>query len=482
MKTNRKKGVCVWLCVCVLHFFVKTTRGPLSISPEFVCTTPKRAQKMSKQASLTSIFQVAFDNGASAKATFDDVVVETQPPQTRRCSIKTKKGWQCKNRVPLDSKYKLCDDCREIGKKKSQKRLAAFRADPAAQAAVAAQVVVPPGHVRCNHGANTPNWCKRTFSSKSKFKFCDECRASVSKSQQKRTAAFRADASAQAAAANQVVVPPGHVRCSHNANTPNQCKRTFSAKSKFKTCDECREITNKSDKKRRADPEVRAQKAEYDREYAQTPAGKASKKRSDKKPVSKLRKCLYSTLRDAGAQSRTLKELGTLSTNKAVKKHLESTFELWMNWANHGTLRHTDGYKAKWNIGHRIPCAVYSINDFGDARKCFDKRNLFAQDAKENIELRDRLALTNRELLKLKPIWPSEALIKGLDWFKSRFAPANATSHAVLSAKLQAEEEESEDEEEEEEEEESEGESEEEEESESEGEEESESGSESEED
>jgi hypothetical protein len=234
------------------------------------------------------------------------------------------------------------------------------------------------------------------------------------------------------------------VRCSKGANTPGWCRRTFSSKSKVKWCAECRASRNKANKKRLADPKVRAQKAEYDREYYQTPAGKASKKRNDKKqnkkPVSKLRQCLYGALREAGVQSRTLKEVGTLSTNKAVQKHLESTFDRsWMTWDNHGALSHTDGYKQVWHIGHRIPCAVYSLNDLDDARKCFDKRNLFAQDAKENLELGDTLALTDRELLKLKPVWPSEALIKGLDWFKSQFAPANAKSRAVLAAKLKAE-------------------------------------------
>ena len=238
------------------------------------------------------------------------------------------------------------------------------------------------------------------------------------------------------------------MRCSNRADSPSWCKRTFSSKSKFKHCAECRASGNKCHKKRRADPEVRAQEAESQRAYNQTPAGKASIKRRSKKqhkkPVTKLRNCLYTTLERAGVQSLTLKELGTMSTNKAVRKHLEATFEDWMNWANHGALRHTDGYKHVWHIGHRIPCAVYSLDDLDDARKCFDKRNLFAQDARENIVLGDRLVLTDRELLKLKSIWPSEALIKGLDWFKSRFAPASDKSRAVLAAKLAAESEEEE--------------------------------------
>ena len=339
-----------------------------------VCAVAKMS---SKQASIKTMFQVSIDNGTPVKATFDDVTIETQPPEKRRCTKNNGRGVQCKNRVPLDSKWKQCDECRGIRKKSQQKRRAAFRADQAAQAAVA----------------------------------------------------------------NQVVVPPGHVRCSHGANSPHQCKNTFSAKSKFKMCAECRESSNKSDEKRRADPEFRAQKAEYDREYAQTPAGKASIKRRNEKPVHKLRNCLYTALQNAGAQSRTLKDLGTMSTNEAVEKHLESTFEPWMNRANYGALRHTDGYKARWHIGHRIPCSLYNLDNLDDARKCFDKRNVFAQDAKENLELGDRLALTDRELLKLKPLWPNRAQHMSLEEFKRQFAPANAKSRAVLAAKLQAEEE-----------------------------------------
>ena len=317
------------------------------------------------------------DNGTPVKATFDDVVVEAQPPETRRCTKKNGKSWQCKNRVPLDSKRKWCDECRGINKKRQQKRTAAFRADASAQAAAAAQVNVPEGHVRCSHGANSPSWCKRTFSSKSKFK----------------------------------------------------------------TCAECREIGNTSQQTRLADPEVRAQMLESSREYKQTPAGRATQKRQREKPVHKLRACLYHALRHAGAQSRTLEDLGTMSTNEAVEKHLESTYEPWMSRANYGALRHTDGYKARWHIGHRIPCSLYNLDNLDDARKCFDKRNVFAQDAKENLELGDRLALTDRELLKLKPLWPNRAQHMSLEEFKRQFAPANAKSRAVLAAKLQAEEE-----------------------------------------
>ena len=332
---------------------------------------------MSTQTTITNLFKMGADNGATMQAEFrfnGDVKVEMQP-QTRRCTKKDGRGVQCKNRVPLDAKYKRCDHCRGIGKKSDQKRRVAFRADPAAQAAAANQVVVPPGHVRCNNHANTPHWCRRTFSSKSKFKLCDECRASG----------------------------------------------------------------KKSDKKRRTDPEVRAHEAEYSREYRQTPAGRASQKRTKKKPVSKLRACLYTTLREAGAQSRTLKDLGTFSSDEDVTKHFESTFENWMTWDNHGVLRHTHDYEQVWHIGHRIPCAVYNLDDLSDARKCFDRRNLYAQDARENIEFQDRLVLTDAELLKLKPIWPNKALIKGLEWFKFRCGLENETSREILAVKLQKE-------------------------------------------
>jgi len=328
------------------------------------------------QALVKDMFQAAIDNGTPVRLTIE--TLPTQPPQptTRRCSNRQGKPGQCKRRVPVDSKCKQCDTCRGINKKTKQKRLAAFRTDAAARAAVAAQVELP----------------------------------------------------------------PGQKRCTTNANTPNQCKRTLDAASKHTKCDECRTIDRKSGIKRRANPEIRAQMLESHREWAQTPAGKASIKRGNKTPASKLRNRMYSTLRHAGAPSRTLKELGTLSTSKAIRKHFKSTFAPWMNWDNHGKLRANDGYEAKWNIGHRIPCAVYKLatND-DDKRKCFDKRNLYAQDAKENLELRDALALTDTELLKLHPIWPTEAQIRGLDWLKAQFAPTNPKAIALLAAKRKTE-------------------------------------------
>jgi hypothetical protein len=204
-------------------------------------------------------------------------------------------------------------------------------------------------------------------------------------------------------------------------------------------CTECRKTINKANKKRLSDPEYRAQIAEYKREYFRTPAGRASQKRQNKKPVQKLRVRLYDTLGKAGAQSRTLKEIGTFSSNEDIKKHFESTFASWMNWDNHGRLHFNDGYKSVWHIGHKIPCAVYNLNDLGDARKCFDRRNLYAQDARDNLELKDTLALTDEELEALKPIWPNEALIKGMRYFKTQYAQANENSRAYIRAKVEAE-------------------------------------------
>jgi hypothetical protein len=88
------------------------------------------AARMSTQAKITSVIQTMLDNGASVQTTFGvngDVKVAAQP-QTRRCSNKNGRGVQCKRRVPLDSKWKRCDHCRGIAKKRVQKCTAAFRA------------------------------------------------------------------------------------------------------------------------------------------------------------------------------------------------------------------------------------------------------------------------------------------------------------------------------------------------------------------
>ena len=93
-------------------------------------------------------------------------------------------------------------------------------------------------------------------------------------------------------------------------------------------------------------------------------------------------------------------------SNAEWRTHLESTFAPWMNWQNRGKHCHGDPYKKKWNIGHRIPCALYDCRDPEDLRKCFSKANLFAQCARENIEQNARGIPSRMDLERLRHVWP----------------------------------------------------------------------------
>ena len=64
-------------------------------------------------------------------------------------------------------------------------------------------------------------------------------------------------------------------------------------------------------------------------------------------------------------------------------RHLEETFEDWMNWKNYGVYR-INGPR-KWQLGHRIPRCVYAEHSI-DVARCFSFDNLFAQDAEENAK------------------------------------------------------------------------------------------------
>ena len=97
----------------------------------------------------------------------------------------------------------------------------------------------------------------------------------------------------------------------------------------------------------------------------------------------------------------------SIASNKDLRKHLESTFDAWMTWNNQG--RHCKGnqYKTLWNIGHRIPCAAYNASHPDDLRRCHSVSNIFAQDARENVELGSKLP-SHDVLMSLRHIWPSE--------------------------------------------------------------------------
>lgn len=105
----------------------------------------------------------------------------------------------------------------------------------------------------------------------------------------------------------------------------------------------------------------------------------------------------------------SLVELGCFSDNDDVRQHFESTFEPWMTFENNGKHAAGDNYNVKWNIGHRLPMSIFDPTNVEDRKRCFDRRNLYAQCARENLEQSARLHLSDAELESLRPVWPAKA-------------------------------------------------------------------------
>ena len=54
-----------------------------------------------------------------------------------------------------------------------------------------------------------------------------------------------------------------------------------------------------------------------------------------------------------------------------LKQHIESQFEDWMTWKNHGVIQ-----EGNWQLDHIIPQTSYDWTDENEIKKCWDLRNL----------------------------------------------------------------------------------------------------------
>ena len=71
-----------------------------------------------------------------------------------------------------------------------------------------------------------------------------------------------------------------------------------------------------------------------------------------------------------------------------LRKHLESKFEDWMSWENHGSY---DKNLKTWHIDHIIPCASFNLIHVEQQKKCFHYSNLQPLLAIDNILKNDKL-------------------------------------------------------------------------------------------
>jgi len=168
--------------------------------------------------------------------------------------------------------------------------------------------------------------------------------------------------------------------------------------------------------------------------YGRTDACKAQKKKwrgtakgraEEKKLWKVMSRSLWAMLKGHNQSPVTFPRLGIFTCNDDVTAHFVSTFETWMTLENRGKYEHGDGYKVKWNVGHRIPKTLYDHDDEDDIKRAWSRDNLFAQCARENCENNNILTLSDDQLIDLKSIWPKAATtlaeLKGL--FERKSAP-----------------------------------------------------------
>ena len=228
----------------------------------------------------------------------------------------------------------------------------------------------------------------------------------------------------------RIVVPEGVPICSHVG-----CPRP--ARPNRKLCEKCAERGKQFAKTEKAKAAVAKYKAsdKYKQSLARQHAGeayKASKRRfrqsdkgraADKVLHAKMARSLRSMLTGHNQTPVTFKTLGLFESNDEVKAHFESTFEPWMSHDNADKYKKNDAYNTKWNIGHRIPKILYDHSNEEDVMRCWSRVNLFAQCARQNVEQRNMLFLSDAELLSMQAIWPVAAN-KDLTTLKALYKPS----------------------------------------------------------
>jgi len=165
---------------------------------------------------------------------------------------------------------------------------------------------------------------------------------------------------------------------------------------------ENKEQKKEYDKKRRADniDEIRQANRDYyhkNKLVCMERGRKYSNLQYKINPVFKLRNRVSSEIKKA------LKKLGSSKkghsvleylpyTMQEMKDHLESQFEPWMTWDNHGKYsvkkwNDTDQTTWKWQIDHIIPQAdlLYTSMEEENFQKCWALSNLRPLSAKQNL-------------------------------------------------------------------------------------------------
>ena len=237
-------------------------------------------------------------------------------------------------------------------------------------------------------------------------------------------------------------------RCSRKGNNNWHCDNWFPSSIRWKLCERCRATGARGSKKRLSTEEGKRYQYEHQanyrkkdawkeaikrhretdlfkqttaeyynsdgyrlsrRRYRDSEKGKAAIRRDDRKVIRILAKSLRQMVTGAHPNPMSFPSRGLFASNEDAAAHFRSTYEPWMNDDNHGQHVAGDDYNVHWHIGHRLPVAIFDGSIDTDVNKCYNRRNLYAQCARRNIELRDHLNINDAQLLELRDLWPEAA-------------------------------------------------------------------------
>lgn len=159
-----------------------------------------------------------------------------------------------------------------------------------------------------------------------------------------------------------------------NKNKLNQYKKEYYQKNKVKLLQKHKEYTIKNKKKIR----------EYQYLWA--------KNKFKQDPYFKLRENIFYKIRRLINNDNNAWEKHLGFTIEELKHHLESKFEYWMNWDNHGKYlvsqwKEDDKSTWTWHIDHITPKSLFDYTSIEDEsfKKCWALNNLRPYSAKQNV-------------------------------------------------------------------------------------------------
>jgi hypothetical protein len=200
--------------------------------------------------------------------------------------------------------------------------------------------------------------------------------------------------------------------CSKCQEEKNECEFYKDKTKKDGLCSRCKECMNQRQKEYNAKPEVKERQKEYNVEYNARLENKERKKQNNKeynaRPENKIKtnqrekercqtdSCYKLRRRISSAVGKGLKKncgskhgssiLSKLPYSmQQLRQHIESLFESWMNWENHGPY---DPNRKTWQIDHIKPhsCFHYDNMDCQEFKDCWSLSNLRPLESLANIK------------------------------------------------------------------------------------------------